>query len=349
MSRAKRKMDHIKHALSTGQLRQHGFEDVMFVHQSLPNSSVSSVQLNTKIGELALSSPIFINAMTGGGGMETLTINKGLAAVARECKLALAVGSQMSAIKDRNERETYEIVRKENPDGVIFANLGSEASVDQARQAVDMLDADALQIHLNVIQELVMPEGDRDFTGALKRVEKIASSIDVPIIVKETGFGMSREAARQLVDAGVSIIDVGGFGGTNFSKIENERRDYRLSYFDDWGISTASSIAEVNCFVPEATIIGSGGIQSPLDIAKSMALGASAVGIAGYFLRVYLEEGHDGLCNLIDQVHDDLKMIMTAVGASSIEDLQRVPLVLRGETFHWLTQRGLDTSIYSKR
>ncbi|MFE7062444.1 type 2 isopentenyl-diphosphate Delta-isomerase [Sutcliffiella sp. NPDC057660] len=349
MSRAKRKMDHIKHALSTGQLRQHGFEDVMFVHQNLPDSSVSSVQLNTKIGELALSSPIFINAMTGGGGAETLEINKGLAGVARECKLALAVGSQMSAIKDMDERVTYEIVRTENPDGIIFANLGSEATVEQAVQAVDMLAADALQIHLNVIQELVMPEGDRDFTGALKRIEKIASSIDVPIIVKETGFGMSREAARKLSDAGVSIIDVGGFGGTNFSRIENERRENRLTFFDDWGISTTSSIAEVSHFVPEATIIGSGGIQSALDIAKAIALGASAVGIAGYFLRVYLDEGQEALCRLIANVHEDLKMLMTAVGASTIEDLKRVQLVLRGETYHWLTQRGVDTSRYSNR
>lgn len=342
-------MDHIKHALTTGQSRQHGFEDVMFVHQSLPNSSVSSVKLNTKIGELALSSPIFINAMTGGGGEGTLTINQGLAAVARECKLALAVGSQMSAIKDRDERVTYEIVRKENPDGVIFANLGSEASVEQAKQAVDMLAANALQIHLNVIQELVMPEGDRDFTGALLRIEKIASSLDVPIIVKETGFGMNREAVRQLLDAGASIVDVGGFGGTNFARIENERREDRLCFFDDWGISTTSSIAEVNYFVPEAQIIGSGGIQNSLDIAKTIALGASAVGIAGHFLRIYLDEGQEALCNLIYKMHEDLKFVMTAVGASTIEGLQRVPLVLRGETYHWLTQRGVDTSSYSNR
>ncbi len=342
-------MDHIKHALSTGQLKQHGFEDVTFVHQSLPNTNVSDVELNTKIGELELSSPIFINAMTGGGGEQTFEINKGLAAVARDCNIALAVGSQMSAIKNQDERYTYEIVRKENPKGLIFANLGSEATVDQAKLAVDMLQADAIQLHLNVIQELVMPEGDRDFKGALSRIEKIASSISLPLIVKETGFGISKETARKLVDAGVTIIDVGGYGGTNFSKIENERRDQRLGFFDRWGITTAASISEVKFFVPEASVIGSGGVQGALDIAKALALGSSAVGIAGYFLRVYLDEGHEALSQLIVNVHEELKWIMTALGVKTLPDLQNVPLVLSGDTFHWLTQRGVDTTYYSNR
>ncbi len=342
-------MDHIKHALSTGQLKHHGFEDVKFVHQSLPNSSVSAIKLNTKIGELDLSSPIFINAMTGGGGEQTFNINKGLASVARECNIALAVGSQMSAIKNQDERYTYEIVRKENPDGIIFANLGSEATVDEAKLAVEMLEADAMQIHLNVIQELVMPEGDRDFVGALHRIEQIASSLSVPIIVKETGFGFSKEAARQLREVGVTTIDVGGYGGTNFSKIENERRDHRLNFFDDWGITTACSISEVKYFVPEVSVIGSGGIQSAFDIAKAIALGASGVGIAGFFLRIYLDEGERALSQLILDIHQELKWIMTALGATTVQDLQRVPLVLSGDTYHWLMQRGVDTKEYSNR
>ncbi len=342
-------MDHIQHALTTGQLRQTGFDDVMFVHQSLPDRAVTDIKLNTKIGELTLSSPIFINAMTGGGGKDTLEINKGLAEVAKACNIGLAVGSQMSAIKDSNEAATYEVVREINKDGVIFANLGSEATVDQAKRAVDMLEANAMQIHLNVIQELVMPEGDRDFTGALRRIERMVSSLQVPVIVKETGFGISRETAKKLFDVGVSVVDVSGFGGTNFSKIENERRTSRLEFFDNWGISTAVSIAEVKNAVPQKAIIGSGGIQSPMDIAKAIALGASGVGMAGYFLKVYMEEGQEALVKLIHQTHDELKWVMTALGASTIDQLQQVPLIISGETYHWLNQRRVDCAVYSNR
>nr|WP_205831626.1 type 2 isopentenyl-diphosphate Delta-isomerase [Bacillus sp. RO2] len=342
-------MDHIQHALTTGQVRQTGFDDVMFVHQSLPDLSTTDIQLNTKIGELSLSSPIFINAMTGGGGKRTWEINKALAEVAKVCNIGLAVGSQMSAIKDQDEAATYEIVRKANPDGLVFANLGSEATVDQAKKAVHMLEANAIQIHLNVIQELVMPEGDRDFTGALGRIERIVNSLDVPVIVKETGFGISRETAKKLVDVGVSIIDISGFGGTNFSKIENERRTQRLDFFNAWGIPTAASIAEVKHALPGTSIIGSGGIQRPLDIAKAITLGASAVGMAGYFLKVFMEEGQEALIQLIHDTHDELRWMMTALGASTIEQLQQAPVVIKGETYHWLTQRRVDCSAYSNR
>ncbi|QFT89420.1 Isopentenyl-diphosphate delta-isomerase [Bacillus sp. THAF10] len=342
-------MDHIQHALSTGQLRQTGFDDVKFVHQSLPDSSVAAIQLNTKVGELSMSSPIFINAMTGGGGQKTYEINKGLAEVAKICDVGLAVGSQMSAIKDESEASTYKVVRKVNPNGIIFANLGSEATVEQAMRAVDMIEANALQIHLNVIQELVMPEGDRDFSGALRRIEAITTALPVPVIVKETGFGISKEAAEKLKNAGVQVIDVSGFGGTNFSKIENERRFEKLQFFDEWGISTAASIAEVKNSVENISIIGSGGIQSSMDIAKSIALGSSAVGMAGYFLKCYMEDGPNALVELMKKTHDELTVIMTAVGALTIKELQNAPLVVFGETYHWLTQRGIDCKAYGNR
>ncbi|WP_096153737.1 type 2 isopentenyl-diphosphate Delta-isomerase [Bacillus sp. FJAT-45066] len=348
MSRAKRKMDHIEHSLSTGQERKHGFEDITFVHQSLPDSSVANVKLHTKIGELFLSSPIFINAMTGGGGEQTYRINKSLASVARKCGLVLAVGSQMSAIKDPDEAFTYRVVREENPNGIILANLGSEATVEQAKRAVDMVEANALQIHLNVIQELVMPEGDRDFTGALKQIEQITNTLSVPIIVKETGFGISKEAAEELKGIGVSIVDVGGFGGTNFSKIENARRSKKLQYFDSWGIPTTTSIVEVKEVMQQhGSVIASGGVQSPLDIAKSIALGASAVGMAGYLLKILLADGEEGLIEEITSIHEDLTMIMTALGVNTIDQLKQVPLIISGNTHHWLTERGMDTKKFS--
>jgi isopentenyl-diphosphate delta-isomerase len=349
VSRAKRKIDHIQHALKTGQLRENGFDDVMFLHQSLPDTAVHHIDLHTEIGELVLSSPIFINAMTGGGGMETVKINEALSTAAAECGIPLAVGSQMSAIRDASERPSYEVVRKVNQKGFLFANLGSEATPDQAKTAIDMIEANAIQIHLNVVQELVMPEGDRDFSGALKRISAIAEASEVPVIVKEVGFGMNREAAEKLRDAGVTAIDVGGFGGTNFAKIENERRSRLLSYFNDWGIPTAVSIAELKSSVNGISILGSGGIQNAMDIAKAISLGASSAGIAGFFLKILIEDGYDALVSEIKNVQNDLRMIMTALGAGSISQLQNAPIILSGLTHHILNERKVDTKFFSNR
>ncbi|UII54652.1 type 2 isopentenyl-diphosphate Delta-isomerase [Cytobacillus spongiae] len=349
MSRSKRKWDHIQYALTTGQKRLTGFDEVTFVHQSLPGTSLDQVALNTEIGGLKLSSPIFINAMTGGGGDRTFEINEGLAEVAKVTNIAMAVGSQMSAIKDKSERETFSIVRKQNPRGVIFGNLGSEATVDQAKEAVDMLEANALQIHLNVVQELTMPEGDRDFRGALSRIEAIVNGIDVPVIVKEVGFGMNQDTVTKLASVGVSAIDIGGFGGTNFAEIENERRHRFLSFFNDWGIPTAASIVEAKESEANTTIIGSGGVQTSLDIAKAIALGANAVGVAGFMLKLLLEKGRENLMEEISSVHEDLRMIMTALGATNVQQLQYAPIVFSGDVHHWLTERGINTKKYSQR
>ena len=330
-------------------MRNHGFEDVHFVHKSLPNSSVDKVDLTTEIGELSLSSPIFINAMTGGGGDVTYEINANLSTVAASCNIAIAVGSQMAAIKEPEQRRSYEVVRKVNPNGVVIANLGSEATVEHAKRAVDMIEANGLQIHLNVIQELVMPEGDRDFTGALKRIEEINKAISVPIIVKEVGFGMSSETAALLSSIGVRVLDIGGFGGTNFSQIENARRSRKLDYFDSWGIPTTASIAEVKSSHPFLTVIGSGGIQNALDVVKAIALGASATGFAGYFLKVLMEQGIEALKSEIEELITDIKLLMAALGVTSIDKLQKVPIVLDGYTYHWLNQRGINCKQYSTR
>ncbi|KFZ43898.1 type 2 isopentenyl-diphosphate Delta-isomerase [Anoxybacillus sp. KU2-6(11)] len=349
MERAKRKLQHIEYALATGQRRLHGFEDITFVHNSLPNTSTAHIDLQTNIGELPLRSPIFINAMTGGGGDETAKINEQFAYIAKQCGMAMAVGSQMAALKDERERQSFTIIRKVNTHGVVFANLGSEATVDEAKRAVDMIEANALQIHLNVVQELVMPEGDRNFCGALSRIEQIVSAIDVPVIVKEVGFGMSKETARKLESVGVCAVDVGGFGGTNFAQIENQRRENQLSYFNEWGITTTASIAEVASEVQRISIIGSGGVQHALDVAKCIALGASAVGMAGYMLRFLIEQGMEALMAEIHRLHEDLTLIMTALGTETIADLQKVPLVITGKTHHWLRERGVDTTRYSQR
>ncbi|GEK57912.1 type 2 isopentenyl-diphosphate Delta-isomerase [Marinococcus halophilus] len=349
MSRARRKQDHIEYALSTGFSAESSLDDIQFVHQSLPDSASLYTDASVEIGGLSLSSPILINAMTGGGGDETAAVNASLAEAAAATGVAMAVGSQTSAIKNEQESYTYKIVREKNPDGVIFANTGSEVSVEQAAQAVEMIQADALQIHLNVIQELVMPEGDRDFQGALERIKRIAEGLSVPVIVKEVGFGISFETAAKLRSSGVVIIDAGGSGGTNFSMIENKRRNQPFAFFDQWGIPTAAAIAEtVHAWHP-GSVIGSGGVRHGLDIAKIIALGGSASGMAGAVLREAKNHGADGAAAFLRQTQEELKIVMTAVGAQNIEELKRAPVVLRGETAYWLKERGIDTTVYSRR
>jgi isopentenyl-diphosphate delta-isomerase len=349
MTRAERKLDHIKHALSTGQSRATWLDDIRFVHQALPDSSWDKVSLQTQIGELVFGSPFFINAMTGGGGAKTTELNSQLARISREMNIPMAVGSQMAAIKNPEEIATYATVRKENPNGLIFANLGSEATVDQAKRAVDMLEANALQIHLNVIQELTMPEGDRDFRGALTRIEQLVNELNVPVIVKETGFGISREAALKLQSINVAAIDVGGFGGTNFAAIENERRHRKLNFFNDWGVPTAAAIIETATLNSEIPVLASGGIQHALDMVKCLSLGASAVGIAGVVLKTLVEDGEQETIDLIKEINEDLTMLMVSLGANTIQELQQVPLIISGELHHYLTLRGLDTYTYANR
>ncbi|MEZ0482775.1 type 2 isopentenyl-diphosphate Delta-isomerase [Planococcus sp. SSTMD024] len=346
MSRAKRKMDHINYALSTGQCRATWLDCVRFVHQALPGIGVADVSLEPKTGDLNLKSPVFINAMTGGGGSETLQLNAMLARAAKETGIAMAVGSQMAALKDKNERESYQIVRKENPDGTIFGNLGSEATVEQALEAVEMIEADALQIHLNVVQELTMPEGDRQFRGALERIGMIAEALDVPVIVKETGFGISLETAGALNKTQVAAIDASGFGGTNFASIENERRKRKLAYFEDWGIPTAAAIVECRQGF-NRTVLASGGLQDAGDVVRAFRLGAGAAGIAGSFLKHAVSLGEAGLIEEINGLHEDLRMLMTALGARTIEDIRSAPAVIDGELLSYLQQRGFETEHFA--
>lgn len=340
-------MDHIQYALATGQSSSSMFDDIRFVHQALPGLGVSDVCLQPKTGDLKLKSPVFINAMTGGGGVQTEGLNATLARAARETDITMAVGSQMAAIKDPSERASYQIVRKENPDGIVFANLGSEATVQQAEEVVEMLEANALQIHLNVVQELAMPEGDRDFKGAFERIQQIADSVRVPVIVKETGFGISRETAVKLSQTNIAAIDVSGYGGTNFAAIENERRQRKLNYFQDWGIPTAAALVEVKSVFPK-TVLASGGIRNAKDMIKAFLLGADAAGLAGSFLKTAVEEGETALISEIRALQEDLAMMMTALGARTIPELALCPAVITGDLFHYLKARGFDPSVFAR-
>jgi isopentenyl-diphosphate delta-isomerase len=324
------------------------FNDIRLVHQALPGIGVEDTSILPKTGDLKLKSPVFINAMTGGGGAHTLKLNALLARAAKETGVAMAVGSQMAALKDPDERASYEIVRKENPEGFLIGNLGSEATVRQAQDAVEMIGADALQIHLNVIQELTMPEGDRNFSGALERIAEIAARLEIPVIVKETGFGISRETAEKLAETDIAAVDVGGYGGTNFAAIENERRARKLGYFQEWGVPTAAAIVEVRSAFPR-TVLASGGIQDAQDIIKAFVLGADAAGLAGSFLRAAVERGESQLIQDIHWLQDDLRMMMTALGEKELPGLRNCPAVISGELYHYLEMRGYSPAAFARR
>lgn len=340
MSRSSRKLDHIHQALEQN-AGCNGLHDVSFVHNSLPSVNMSNISLESFVGGLQLSSPIIINAMTG-GAIETLNINEKLAIVASETSIPMAVGSQMAAIRNQDVRNTYQIARKMNPNGMIIANLGGEATTTQALEAIEMLEANALQIHLNPMQELIMPEGDRNFEGVLERIGSIVQHTNVPVFVKEVGFGMSRESCQKLIEVGVKVIDVGGAGGTNFAEIENSRREIPISFLNNWGMNTCISLLEVSSFRKNLSIMASGGIVNSLHIAKSISLGASAIGMAGPILKAIVNQGTDTAISMIEVLKDELRLIMTALGTQTILDLQHAPIVITGETRQWCEARQID-------
>lgn len=338
-----RKNQHIHFAeMQYSDTTHNGLEGVRIVHHSLSEMTTSDVSLQTTLDSLTLDYPFFINAMTG-GSEKAHVINKNLAQVANRTGLAMAVGSVSIALSDKQTEESFKVVRKENPNGLIFSNLGAHHSLDNAKRAVDLLEADALQLHLNTPQELVMPEGDRDFTHWLKNIETIVSHLDVPVIVKEVGFGMSKETIQQLTSVGVSIIDVSGRGGTNFIHIENERRENKeYDYLLNWGQTTAESLLEARHVSQDTSIIASGGIRTPLDMLRSFILGAKAVGLSGEFLHMMLTSGNDATVERVTQWKDELRHLMTLVGAHALSDLPSTNIVLNQELRHWCNERQLN-------
>lgn len=254
----------------------------------------------------------------------------------------MAVGSQKIALNGE-AADSFKIVRHVNPRGMVFANIGAEVDVEDAVKAVEMLEANALQIHLNIAQEMVMKEGRKNFKGLLEKIKQITHNIKVPVIVKEVGFGIAREQARMLVDTGVKIIDVGGFGGTNFIAIENRRRRFdRLINFESWGIPTPISLIEViNEVKDEADIISSGGLRSGLDVAKSLALGAKAGAFAGLFLYILVNKGPQVLKKFINKIETELKYAMVMTGSKNLDELRQRPLIIEGKTLCWMKNRGI--------
>ncbi|WP_105956008.1 type 2 isopentenyl-diphosphate Delta-isomerase [Apilactobacillus quenuiae] len=317
-----------------------GFDRVRFIHQSLPEIDINEVDLSTKIQNLKLEFPFYIEAMTGGSDY-TKKLNDKLSKVAKATNIAMATGSQSIALKDSSTIESFSIVR-ENYAGPIFANIGASHDLFDAKKVIEMINADCLEIHINVAQELIMPEGERSFYW-LNNIQNIVNNIDIPVIVKEVGFGMSKETIQKLKDIGVKNINISGRGGTNFATIENFRRHNKeLEYLSTWGQTTVESLLEANKFSNELSIISSGGIRNPLDIAKSIAMGANAVGMSGLILNSVIKDGIEQTINLINEFKNGLKTIMALLSCKTIDQLQQKKLILDGELISYLKQRDIS-------
>ncbi len=343
-----RKDDHMRLALQ--QIEENpvsDFDRIRFVHRSIPINK-ESISLHTKIAGLHLNVPFYINAMTGGSDTAK-KINAQLAQVAKATGLAMATGSLSSALKDTTLEESFRIVRQTNEDGIIFANIGADRSLDDALKAVEILSANALQIHLNAPQEIVMPEGDRDFHLWESNISNIVKNVGVEVIVKEVGFGMSRQTVKQLIQLKVKTVDVSGRGGTNFIRIENARRPVALEYLDEWGLSTVESLMDCYALSDKVDVIASGGIRHPLDMAKAFALGAKAIGLSGTILSLLHSGGVKYAVSVIENWKDELMMIMLMLGVSHIEEFGSCDLILDRTLVSWCEQRKIPVHMFTLR
>lgn len=349
--RQSRKLEHIKYALllPDGPVKN-GFEDLSLVHNCLPNLALNNIDLTTSFAGIPLKHPVVINAITG-GAEDVKGMNAILARFASITSSPMAIGSQYSALEDPTTQDSYKIIRKNNPDGIVFANLGAHASVAQAKKAVDMIKAQAIQVHLNVAQELYMEEGDRDFSGYLENISRIVDSVGVPVIVKEVGFGMAAEQVEQLMATGVQAIDIGGSGGTNFIAIESARCQSAVDTESlHWGITTAiSAIESKQALSGDIDLMVSGGIRSSLDIMKALVIGAKTVGIAAPIIRQLSGAGLESTVDWFHSLMENLRRYMLLTGSLNITEASKQPLIIMGYTRDWLTARGIDITEFAIR
>ncbi|KRM59294.1 hypothetical protein C5L31_000815 [Secundilactobacillus malefermentans] len=318
------------------------FDQIQLIHQSMPAIALNDVDISSTIAGLPVVTPFFIEAMTG-GSEHTGQLNAQLAQISKDLNLAMASGSQGVAIKDSSLAATFSIIRQTNPDGILLSNIGASQTVEDAKQAIEMIEADAIQVHVNPAQELIMPEGDRDFTGWMTNIASLVTDLSKPVIVKEVGFGMSQETISHLIKAGVRHFDLSGKGGTNFAQIENFRRKEKdLSYLQDWGLSTVQSLLESQSFQPQAAFTASGGIRTPLDIVKAIALGATSVGVAGAIMHSLISDGIDDTEKLLSSWVIDIKRIMVLLGVKTIPELRNLKPIISLELMNYVNQRNLD-------
>ena len=350
-----RKREHLELALSDGAQspRSALWEDVHLAPESVPDVGPAEVDLSVDFLGHRLPTPFVISGMTGGHS-QALAVNRNLALAAAELGMAIGVGSQRAALVDPGLARTYSVVRDHARDSFVIANIGMSQLVEQEdgpplgraqiRRAVSMIEADALAVHLNAVEELIQPEGDREMRGLLDGIANAVRWSPVPVIAKETGAGMARGSARKLGGVGVEALDVGGAGGTSFARIEamraravDDKSGARIGRpFAGWGVPTVLSLLEAG----EAglPLIATGGVRNGLHAAKAMALGASLVGMGGPFIRAALE-GPEAVIAEGRLVLEELRVAMVLTGVRDIDGLRALEPVLIGTVAEWLAAR----------
>ncbi|MDR7855424.1 type 2 isopentenyl-diphosphate Delta-isomerase [Tissierella sp.] len=332
--RKKRKKEHVENYLRTTYKGDTLLGDVFLQHNALPNLNFADIDTKTSFLGKTVDYPIIINAMTGGSDF-SWEINRELSLLAKEFNIPMAVGSQTIALCEEEEgcKESFKIVRENLGDnGIVIANLGANSSLDDVKSALELVNGDAIQLHLNPAQEVVMLEGDRDFTGILDNIERIVKEIDKPVIVKEVGFGISKEVASKLYNIGVRNIDVSGSGGTNFIEIENVR--YNNMDFSDlysWGIPTALTLIKCRELPDDLNLIASGGIRNSMDIVKALIIGGNMAGISGEILSYLLHGGYNTARDYLEGLIYKMKVLMLLLGKQNIQELKTTDYRIIGE------------------
>ena len=332
-----RKVDHIRINLEKNvdfPRLTTGLERYRFMHQALPEVDLADVDPSTTLFNRYLSAPILISSMTGGTEMAE-RINRNLAEAAQEHRIAMGLGSQRAAIEDETLAFSYR-TRDLAPDALLFANVGAVQlnygyGLKECERAVDMVEADALILHFNVLQEAVQPEGDTNWAGLLAKVEEVCNALDTPVIAKEVGWGFSEQNARDLANAGVAAIDVAGSGGTSWSEVEYHRAPtsfhaHVAASFADWGIPTSDAILYARSGAPDVKVIASGGLRDGIDIAKCIALGAELGGMAGPFLKA-ADHSVEAVDQLIRELTAQLRIAMMCSSVEDIAGLKQVELI----------------------
>jgi isopentenyl-diphosphate Delta-isomerase len=358
-----RKAEHVSVALNQDIAAPQSatWADVRLVHRALPEVDLEEIDTSVSFLGRPLSHPLVISSLTG-GHPDVALINARLAQLAEERGLAMGVGSQRAAIVSPALAPTYSVVREHAPTAFVMANIGAPQLIEQRRHAafgiaeaqaaIEMIRADALIVHLNYLQEAAQPEGDRRARGVMAALRRLTRELGAPVIAKETGAGISFEQARDLAEVGVSAIDVGGAGGSSMAAIEAHRAEGRGdastagigALYRNWGIATPISIVEAHAGAPDLPIVATGGVRSGLDVARALALGASMVAMGWPFLKA-ASEGEEALRAFLDQTLAELRVAMQLVGAASVAELRRAPVVTTGATREWLELRGFDEEL----
>ncbi len=310
-----------------------GLEHVHFVHNALPEIDLAEIDSRITFFQKELSCPLLISSMSGGTS-QAKQLNQRLAEAAQHFRIGMGVGSQRIGIEHPQLMNSFK-VRKTAPDILLFANLGAiqlnyTYTIEHCKATVDALEADALILHLNPLQEALMENGNTNFRGLLGKIEQICRALTVPVVVKEVGWGINAQTARQLVNAGVRAIDVAGAGGTSWSEVEKYRSgDKKMAEtagaFKNWGTPTAECLREIHAELPQTLLIASGGIRDGVEAAKCLALGASLAGMAGPLLRAAMES-EAVLHQKIEVISLQIRLCMFATGSKSIEELRQAKL-----------------------